>query len=167
MLKAFLTTLVGGLVASALLVSGCNAGTSAELLSYDNIEAATVEVQKGVSAYDSSVRESQARTTAQLASAIAESVVIATKQATTMPVAEQEVLRARVTSAVTTKLADLMEQEKRRGELYAAVMDNLLYIQQLCAQSKQFVIYRADVGTQWKTYLEATARANLKTVKGQ
>jgi ABC-2 type transport system permease protein len=56
------------------------------------------------------------------------------------------------------------EQERRRQALFEPTVDNLDFIVQVCQQGRQFAIYRADVSAQWKTYLEATARARLRKV---
>jgi len=146
-----------------LLVAGC-AGTAAEMLTYDNISAAAIEAQKGVTALDQGLQGDQAAKQQEVTTAIAKDVTaIAQKQ---LPEADAKALGDRVAAALTTHLANMAEQDRRRREVVEPTLDNLAYILQVCKQGKDFVLFRSSVATQWKSYLEATGAAGIKKITG-
>jgi Tfp pilus assembly protein PilP len=145
-----------------VMVAGCSAGTSADLLTYDAIEASARQIQAGVTAYDASVQADQAKMRQQIVTALGDDVLeIAQKQ---MTAEDASKLRAAVIVKMTEHLDNLSEQDRRRREVYEPTMDNIAYILQLCEQGRQFTLYRSSVEQQWKTYLQATARANIKAI---
>ena len=153
------------LLVLAGLSAGC-AGTAADLLAYDNIIAAAEQAKVGVKAYDTAVRADTARRQAEMLKALRESILIVVKAppAASQPAGGAEALADRIVASMQQHLADYTEQERRRGELYAATIDNLDYIVQVSRNGKDFVIYRSDIAEQWKQYLQATARARIKPV---
>ena len=157
------TQIVLLLILAAVCMTGCMAGTSAELLTYDTIAASAVESQKGVDALGQAVQTQDARTQEQVADAVAATVLKAMGK--TLTPEDQAKLRDAVRQEMRTKIADMIEQERRRNELLAAIRDNLDYIQELCRQGKEFTLYRANIDQQWKSYIESTARARMKTVE--
>ena len=40
-------------------------------------------------------------------------------------------------------------------------MDNLNFLIDRAAEHRQFILYRADIATQWRQYIESQARARL------
>lgn len=127
------------------LVGGCmTAGTSADLLSYDVISSAAVEAAKGVENFDTAIKTDQAKTQAAMLVALKASIVEAKGD---------PALADRVIVAMTTHLANLTEQERRRATLKETTLDNLTFIQEVCKRSKDFVVYRSDVSSQWKAYI--------------
>lgn len=155
--------LLAGLLGMAAMVGGCAAGTSAELLSYDNIEAAANEAKKGVVAYDLTIRAEQANTAGEVTAALAKDVTAIAARGG-LPPADAAALGERVGLSVKAHMANLTEQERRRQALFEPTVDNLDFIIQVCAQGRQFAIYRSDVSAQWRSYLETTARARLRKV---
>jgi nicotinamide mononucleotide (NMN) deamidase PncC len=143
-------------------LGGCTAGSSAVLLSYDNIQAAAQEVQKGVAAYDTAVKADEAKLQAQVMAALnADILTLAQKQ---LSPADAKALADRVTLSMTVHLANFTEQEKRRSAVYSATLDNLQFILDICESGKNLELYRSNIDEQWKQYLAAQARAKLGRV---
>lgn len=150
---------------AAFLFGGCAAGTSYELLGYDAIQAAAVEAAKGVDAYDTAVRLSQEKDKAEFLAKLGRDVVkIALSKDETPENAEK--LATAITTAAAKHFADQTENERRRAAWYEVTKDNLAFILQVCEDGKAFAIYRADVSAQWKSYLQAQARARLTKMGG-
>ena len=150
-------------ILALLAVAGCQAGTSAELLTFDNITAAAVEVKKGVLAYDQAVVGEQVKTSNTLMTALSKDVAnIAAGGG--MSKEEAAALGERVAAVMRGHLANFAEQERRRQLIFEPTIDNLNYIIQICAQGKQFSIYRSSVSAQWKAYLEATSLSQLRKI---
>lgn len=144
-----------------LCLGGC-AGTSADLLSYDNIQAAALEAQKGVAAYNNAILVGEQQKQAEVLKALGDTIILqAGKNLTPEDAAK---LAGRVVTAMTLHMSNLAEQDRRRQAIYEPTMDNLAYILTVCEQAKQFVLYRADIAQQWKVYLQATARAKIKPI---
>ncbi len=137
---------------------GCGgAGTAYDMLTHDNVIAATVEAQKGVVAFNTTVQlEMAARQRAMVAAVgrgvriVAESQAIAPDQAAA--------LAAKVVESLNAHLQNYDEQDRRRVELFEITMDNLNYIIQISEQSKKFALYRSDIGEQWKAYMESSMK---------
>ena len=142
---------------------GCYAGTSADLLSYDAIQAAAVEAQKGVEAYNATVLADAQQKKGEILKALGATVALVASETSTPE--EAASLAARVVASMQTHMANLEEQERRRQNVYEVTRDNLEYIVGVCEQSRQFVLYRSSISEQWKEYLQATARARLPVME--
>lgn len=145
------------------MVSGCGAGLTHDLLTYDNIVAATVEAKKGVEAFNETVITDTAYRQEQMLQAVGNGIK---KQAqdSALNAEEAEALAQDVVATLKTHLANYVEQERRRAHLYEVTLDNLNYIIQISEQGKKFSIYRADIGQQWKDYLESSARDAIESI---
>ena len=139
---------------------GCMAGSGADLMGYDAIIAAAQESSKGVIALDIAVRTADERGQEEMLRALRDSILIASK-ATSQPEGAAEVLATRIVDAMRAHLANYAENDRRRRDISEAVLDNLAYIIEVSDASKQFVLYRADIGEQWKSYITATARRSV------
>ncbi len=141
-------------------LGGCTAGTVYQVLGYDAIDAATLEVRKGIDAYDISVRASAARNRKEYVAKLKGDVVKwALSKGETE--ASAEIVGNLVATGAETFFANSTEQERRRAQWYAVTIDNLDYIREVCEDSKAFAIYRADVSQQWRSYLQSQARSRL------
>ncbi|MBI5724588.1 MAG: hypothetical protein HZA50_11555 [Planctomycetes bacterium] len=135
-----------------LAVAGCQAGESALLLSADAVQASTAEVRKAVNLYDASVAASLDKVKAQLyAAAVREFGGAATR-----PAGETPEQRA---AAMMRVVDDIMLEQERRGQLYRITIDNLRFIDETMAEQKNLIIYSSNVNAQWKSYIQAQARA--------
>ncbi len=150
-------------LAVVLLLTGCQAGTSAQLLAFDNVEAATSEVKKGVEAYDTSVRASSTKLRSTFIKAVGQDVVMIALSEN-----ESEATAKKLADAVMANLSramnDFEEQERRRAELFNAIMDNIAFVFQVCENARAFELYRANISEQIKAYVENQARAKLRRV---
>ena len=142
------------------LALGCQAGTSYELLGYDVIQAAAMEAQKGVDAYDTAVRSSDSANIAEYKKLLARNIVKIALSKDETPENAQK-LADKIVADAAKYMEELMVQERRRIAWYEATSDNLKFIVETADDCKSFAIYRADVSAQWKTYLHAQARARL------
>jgi len=140
---------------------GCNAGTSADLLTYDSIVASAEQIQLGVNDLASATAMADAKTREQFSTDIAKAILRATK-ATSMPAEDQARIMTAVQQEVSLKIADLLEQERRRAKLLNSINDNIAFVKELCRQGKEFVLYRSDINTQWKSYLQAQTRTQIE-----
>ncbi len=141
-------------------LTGCYAGTAAELLTFDNVIGAAVEAKKGIVAYDTAVKTSDAKRQASLMDTLANDVRrIALKKDFTDAEANEVALAVQM--EMLKHFANYLEQERRRDALYRVTMDNLNYIIDISTQGKEFSVYRADVSAQWKSYLQASLRRQL------
>ena len=141
-------------------LTGCYAGTAAELLTFDNVIGAAMEAKKGIVAYDTAVKTSDAKRQAAMLKILGtdvKNIAIAEK----MTPKDAEILAGKVVVSMTTHFANYLEQERRRDALYRVTMDNLNYIIDISNQGKEFSVYRADVSAQWKSYLQASLRRQL------
>jgi hypothetical protein len=103
---------------AALALAGCQAGTSAELLGYDNIQAAAVEARKGLAAYDQAIRlEAQKNHEAYLQKVHSDVVKIALSHDETPENARK--LADEVVKGARAHFANQTEQERRRAEWFA------------------------------------------------
>lgn len=144
--------LAAAVALAILCCTGCNAGTSADLLTYDAIEAASGEVRKGMDAYDTAVKADANAVRENIRRDLKASILIAGGDAN---------MATRIVAAMDLHIGNILEKERRRGELYRGIADSLDYIDTLCSQGRDFVIFRADVNTQWKQYLQSQARTAL------
>lgn len=148
-----------------LLAIGCQAGTSYELLGYDVIQAAALEAQKGVDAYDTAIRLTDSRDTAEYKAKLAQDIVAIAMSPDETP-ETAKVLAQRIVDGAQAYIDGKLEQERRRAQWYEATTDNLRFIIETADDCKSFAIYRADVSAQWRTYLQSQARSRLKTMTG-
>lgn len=149
-------TFIVGLLMMYLL-SGCGAGVTYDVLTHDNVIAAAVEAKKGVEAFNASVIADTAARQDHMIQAVGTGIkTLAQEQA--MDEEQAEALAQGVMASLAGHMANYAEQERRRAKLYEVTMDNLNYIIQISEQGKKFAIYRADIGIQWKQYLESSAR---------
>ena len=149
---------------AVLLCGGCaTAGLSADLLTCDVAEAVAVESKKALDAYDANARAASEKRQADMLEALSRDLVkIGTAK---LDPNQAEAVAKQEVASLTRHLTNFAEQERRRQELYSAAADNLAYLIETAAAHRKFVLYRADIETQWKTYLEATARARLAKMK--
>ena len=154
-------SIVGLLMLSML--SGCGAGVTYDILTHDNVIAAAVEAKKGVDAFNVAVTADVVRRQDHMLQAVGSGIkTIAQEQA--IDAEQAEALAQSVVANLKVHLANYAEQERRRAHLYDVTIDNLNYIIQISKQSKKFSIYRADIGVQWKQYLESSARDALGSI---
>ena len=137
------------------MAAGCGAGLTADLLTYDNIDAAVVEAKKGVNALDIAVRSSDQKRQASMWADLEASVIQA---------GGDPKLAADTIVAMKTHWANYQENDHRRQAIVGATLDNLDYISELCEKGKAFSLYRADVSVQWTQYLETVGKNRLRTV---
>lgn len=146
-----------------LCLSGCTAGTVYQVLGYEQIDAASLEAEKGVLAYDTAVRAAAVKNHEVYLKKVAADVeAIALSKGETDASAKN--LGKIIADGVTKHFAGMAEQERRRAEWLATTLDNLAYIREVCADSKAFAIYRSNVGEQWRMYLQSQARNHLTTM---
>lgn len=148
-------------LAVLLLLGGCQAGTSAQLLGYDAIQAAAVEAQKGASAQHQAVLAAQSQDEKALIDSLVGGIETALKSDKMAP-DEAAVVAGRVKDKLLKDLANLKENNRRATTEYQTLADNLAYIETVAGQSKEFVIFKSDIDTQWKAYIQAQARAQLE-----
>lgn len=151
------------LLLSAMIV-GCQAGESAELLTYDSISAATAEVRKGVTAYDEStaiaVQQNMDAMLAKLGDVVEQAVL-----ENDMTAEQAADVRQRVSASLKGHIQNYIESERRRHELREAILDNLAFIDETCEQARQYVLYRSNVSTQFRQYLQATRRSQIPAIQ--
>lgn len=155
--------LIAGCIMLALF-TGCQAGVTYDILTHDNVIAAAKEARKGVEAFNVAVVTGTAMRKEQMLQAVGKGIkTLAQKQAIDTEQAEK--LAQEVMASLRTHLSNYAEQERRRASLYAITIDNLDYIIQISEQGKKYTIYKADVGLQWKQYLESSARRAIGTIE--
>ena len=146
----------------ACSVTGC-AGTSADLLAYDNIEAGATEAKKGLVASNEALVSAYAKQEAAYLTALEKDIEnIALSKDETQESAK--VLAKTVVDALRKNLVEKAKEEQNRATLFNVTMDNLNYVIEVCQQGKDFSIYRSNVSAQWKAYLNAQGRAKLGKV---
>lgn len=156
-----IAVLLLALLAAALAAcGGCGAGYQTDLLTYDNIILAATESARGVGALDQAIQASDAKRKAAMLQALGESVVVIALQEGQTPEAAKAGAD-RIVAAMTTHLANYAEQDRRRRVLVETTVDNLAYIVEVAEAGKQFALYRADIGAQWKQYLDVVAKKRL------
>lgn len=144
-------------VIGLMFFAGCGAGTSAQLLAFDNIELAADEVTKGVNQYHQSDKEATLKVQDAYVKAVESDVYkIAMSNDETPETAKK--LAETVSVKLRQAMMDFEIQSQNREKLYSVTIDNLNYIKQVCTDARAFEIYRADIGAQWKSYLESTSR---------
>ncbi len=155
--------LVCGLLVTVLF-SGCTgAGLTYDVLTSDNIIAAAQEAKKGVVAFNETVVADTATRRSAMLRAVGTGVkAVARNQA--ISEAQAEALANSVVASLEGHLANYAEQDRRRAHLFAVTIDNLNYIIQISEQSKTYSIYRADIGAQWKAYIESSARSAITAI---
>lgn len=147
-----------------MLLPGCGAGVTFDILTHDNVIAAAVEAKKGVEAFNVAVEADIVYRQGHMLQAVGSGVkALAQEQA--IDAEQAEILAQGVVASLKAHLANYAEQERRRAHLYEVTMDNLNYIIQISEQGKQFTLYRADIGLQWKQYLESSARKAIGSIK--
>jgi len=151
-----------------MLLVGCQAGTSYELLGYDAIELATVEARKGVIAYDAAVRANGVRLERELLTRLKATIIEAALADGQEPADAESYAEAIVFAGtpeglvpVRQHLTNLREQERRRQVLLEVTLDNLDYAADVAKLAKEFALYQSDISAQWKAYLMAQSRARL------
>jgi len=147
-----------------VFMTGCGAGLTADLMTYDNIIAAAKEAEKGVNAFNEAVITDTAHRQKAMLDALARGIKETAAQEKILNSEQADAIAQRAVTLLTGHLANYTEQERRRSKLYAITIDNLRYIIQISEQGKKFAIYRADVGEQWKQYLEASAKDYIGTI---
>ena len=80
---------------------------------------------------------------------------------------QAQVAAAEGMAKLTEKLDEIAEQDRRRQALYAPTMDNLNFLIDRAAEHRQFILYRADIATQWRQYIESQARSRLAKTPAQ
>jgi hypothetical protein len=123
-------------------------------MSYDAILLGTVEVEKGVVALDVNARAADAKRQEEMFKALAASVEMVTTESAKADA-------AKIVAAMKVHIANFAEQEARRQHVTNTTMDNIAYIREVCGAGKQFVLYRANIGAQWKAYLDTLAKGKL------
>lgn len=142
-----------------VVVAGCNAGLSSDLLTYDLIEATAQQTQRALDVYDEAMR-AQAVKDRQALVAIIGADIRRIAEAKLDP--NQAISVAdRFTTSLSGHLANEALQADRRRDLYAAASDNLALMREQVAAQRTFAVFRADIRTQWAEYLKATAAARL------
>jgi len=135
---------------------GClgQAGSTHDLLTYDNVIAAAGETGKAIVAYDTAVQVLDAKRQEAMLKLLEQGIV----DSLVGQVAPDEaaVIAAGAVGSLKTALANFRVEEQRRAILYEVAMDNLGYIVMICKQGKKFTVYRADISAQWKSYLESS-----------
>jgi len=148
-----------------LLLLGCQAGTSYELLGYDTIQLAAIEAQKGVDAYDQAIRASDGANVAAFKKTLTRNIVKIALSKDETPENAQK-LADKIVTDTEAYLNAKMEQERRRNVWYETTTDNLKFIIEKVEDAKQFAIYRSNISAQWKQYLMAQTRAKVATFTG-
>lgn len=147
-----------------VMLGGCGtAGLTHDLLVYDNIIAATTEAKRGVEAFNETVQTDTAKRQEQMLQAVGTGIT-KLAEAEAIDQTKAEALAQSVMASLRTHLANYTEQERRRAHLFEVTMDNLNYILQISEQGKSFSLYRADIGVQWKQYLESSAYEAIGTI---
>ena len=141
-----------------VLVGGCGSkGTTFDLLTYDNIIGATQEARKGVDALHLTVQTDTAHRQEDMLNAVGAGIRKLAENESITP-EEAEVLAAAVTESLRGHLANYREQERRLAKLYGITVDNLDYIIEISERGRKFSLYQADIGQQWREYIESSAR---------
>lgn len=148
---------LAAMLMTLILFVGCGAGTAYDVLAHDNVIAAALEAKKGVEAFNETVIADTAARRANLVKTVGNGVK-ATALAQAVGDKQAEALAQDVMAELTRHLNNYAEQERRRANLFEVTIDNLNYIIQISEQGKKFALYRADIGLQWKQYLESSAR---------
>ena len=150
------------LLASSLFM-GCNAGTSADLLAYDNITAAADSVIASVDAYNKASKFSTERLQAEFIKSMQKDAYdIALSNDETAESAK--ILADKIAANLSVAISNFAKENETREKLYSVTMDNLLYIKEVSQQGKDFSIYRSNVSEQWKSYMNAQKRTELESV---
>ena len=147
-----------------MLFSGCGAGTTFSVLTYDNVITAANEVRKGVDALNATVITDTARQQEYMIQSVGRGIKnLAVNQ--DIDPDQVEIIVQEVMTSLRSHLKNYAEQERRRAELHEITIDNINYIIQISEQGKKYVIYRSDMSTQWQDYLNSTARTFIKPVE--
>ncbi len=151
-------TWIVGLLLMMVLIGGCGSkGLTFDLLTYDNIIGATQEARKGVDALHLTVQTDTAHRQEDMLNAVGAGIRKLAENESITP-EEAEVLAAAVTESLRGHLANYREQERRLAKLYGITVDNLDYIIEISERGRKFSLYRADIGQQWREYIETSAR---------
>jgi hypothetical protein len=145
------------------MVSGCGAGLTYDLLTHDNVIAAAVEAKKGVEAFNTTVIADTVVRREYMLQAVGDGIK-ELAQAQAIDAEQAKALAQSVVAGLKVHLANYAEQERRRTQLYEVTIDNLNYIIQISKQGKSYSLYRADIGIQWKQYLESSARDAIGSI---
>ncbi len=159
-----MSKLIVGLLLTCMC-GGCGrAGLAYDVLTHDNVIAAAREAKKGVEAFNVAVVAGTAARQDDMLDAVGKGIAQLAQDGSIKPEAAKALAQSVVTS-LKAHLANYAEQERRRANLYEVTIDNLNYIIQISEQGKTFSIYRADIGVQWKSYLESSAKTAIGTIK--
>ena len=147
-----------------VMFSGCGAGMTHDVLTYDNIIAAAKEAKVGVDAFNEAVIAESVNRQEQLIKSVGDGIrTLAQEQA--IDAEQADALAETVVASLKGHLANYAEQERRRAHLYEVTIDNLDYIIEISGQGRKFSIYRADIGVQWREYLESSGRDAIQSIK--
>ena len=149
-----------GILLCGIGLSGCRAGSAYEAMLHDNVIAAAEEALKGVEIFNATVVADAAIRQEGLIKAVIEALA----QDQAIDAEQAAILAASVTDSLRTHLTNYAEQEQRRSVLYEVTVDNLRYIIQISEQGKKFTLYKADIGDQWREYLDSSARTAIGTI---
>lgn len=137
----------------ALLMLGCNAGSSAELTGLDAIMQANAQVRAAVGDYDRNVAAGLVEMKKLLQ---AQAVKAFSRGAATQPAYTDDA--EKTAASLMAKIDELMAQESARQKLLGITTDNLDFIDATAKKMQDFIMYRADVDAQWKAYLTSQMR---------
>ena len=147
-----------------VMLAGCGAGEAYQLSLADNVIAAASEALKGVEAFNETVIVDTANRQESMIQNVGEGVrEVAQDQA--MDDEQAAALVQSVMNSLRVHLANYAEQEHRRAHLYEVTVDNLKYIIQISEQGKKYTLYRADIGEQWRAYIESSALNAIGTIE--
>ena len=125
--------------------------------------AAVSEALKGVEAFNETVIVDTANRQESMIQAVGEGVKkVAQDQA--LGDEQAAALAQSVVGSLRVHMTNYAEQERRRARLYEVTVDNLKYIIQISEQGKKFTIYKADIGEQWRAYIESSALDAIGTI---
>lgn len=154
------------LILLALFLSqGCgSAGAAFSLTTHDNVIFAAGEAQKGVEAFNQTVIADTAARQEDMFSLLGGAIKRLALDTDEVTEEQAEELAQQVVNELRGHLANYTEQERRRAHLYEVTVDNLNYIIQISEQAKKYELYRADIGAQWREYLESSARHGISAI---
>ena len=146
------------------LACGCTAGSTSIILTYDQIETAAVEIEKGLDAFHTDSVAQTAKSKAAMLKSLGESAfILAKKEGQTDD--DARVLSGKIVAAMTVHLANYETQERRREETYRITKDNIAYVMSLCEEGRKFILFRMNIDTQIKQYLSNQMSTRLKNVR--
>ena len=152
------------LVVMSFSALGCGAGLATDLSTYDNVIRAATEAKLGVVAFNAAVQRDTVHRQSAMLALVGDGIKTIAMKDGAMTETKADKISQEVVTSLQAHIANYMTQERRRSELFAVTIDNLNYIIRISEQGKEFSIYRADIGEQWKAYLQSSALDNIKSV---